>query len=144
MRTVEVVAGIIKYNDQILCMQRGLDKYNNVSYKWEFPGGKIENGETKEEALIRELIEELEIKNKELEEEKASYEKANRIDTVNDINAQIEVLSAYLPKLMSEEEIKNVILSLEDKSVPAVMKHFKANYNGKCDMALVNKVLKSL
>lgn len=81
---------------------------------------------------------------KELEEEKASYEKANRIDTVNDINAQIEVLSAYLPKLMSEEEIKNVILSLEDKSVPAVMKHFKTNYNGKCDMALVNKVLKSL
>lgn len=81
---------------------------------------------------------------KELEEEKASYEKANRIDTVNDINAQIEVLSAYLPKLMSEEEIKNVILSLEDKSVPAVMKYFKTNYNGKCDMALVNKVLKSL
>lgn len=81
---------------------------------------------------------------KELEEEKASYEKANRVDTVNDINAQIEVLSAYLPKLMSEEEIKNVILSLEDKSVPAVMKHFKTNYNGKCDMTLVNKVLKSL
>ena len=52
MRTVEVVAGIIKYNDQILCMQRGLDKYNNVSYKWEFPGGKIEHGETIEEACM--------------------------------------------------------------------------------------------
>ena len=45
---------------------------------------------------------------------------------------------------MSEEEIKNVILSLEDKSIPAVMKHFKTNYAGKCDMGLVNKVLKSL
>ena len=62
MRTVEVVAGIIKYNDQILCMQRGLDKYNNVSYKWEFPGGKIEQGETSQEALVREIEEELETK----------------------------------------------------------------------------------
>ena len=46
--------------------------------------------------------------------------------------------------MMNEEEIKNVILSLEDKSIPAVMKHFKTNYAGKCDMGLVNKVLKSL
>ena len=46
--------------------------------------------------------------------------------------------------MMSEEEIKSVILSLDDKSTPSVMKHFKANYAGKCDMGLVNKVLKSL
>src|SRR5574344_1180882 len=58
---------------------------------------------------------------KELEEEKSSYELANRVD-----------------------EVKNIILSLEDKSVPSVMKHFKTNYAGKVDMGLVNKVLKSL
>ena len=45
---------------------------------------------------------------------------------------------------MSEEEIKNIILSLEDRSIPSIMKHFKQNYAGKCDMGLVNKVLKSL
>ena len=81
---------------------------------------------------------------KELEEEKASYQKGAREDKVNEIDKQINAISVYLPKLMSEEEIKNVILSLEDKSVPSVMKHFKMNYAGKCDMGLVNKVLKSL
>ena len=81
---------------------------------------------------------------KELEEEKASYEKANRADSVKNIEEQISCISSYLPKMMSEGEIKTIILSLEDKSVPNVMKHFKQNYAGKCDMGLVNKVLKSL
>lgn len=81
---------------------------------------------------------------KELEEEKASYEKANRADSVKNIEEQISCISSYLPKMMSEDEIKTIILSLEDKSVPSVMKHFKQNYAGKCDMGLVNKVLKSL
>ena len=78
---------------------------------------------------------------KELEEEKASYQKGAREDKVKEIDKQINAISVYLPKLMSEEEIKNVILNLEDKSVPAVMKHFKMNYAGKCDMGLVNKVV---
>ncbi len=81
---------------------------------------------------------------KELEEEKQGYIKANRTESVAKIEAQIQCISSYLPKMMSEEEIKNVILSLEDKSVPSVMKHFKQNFAGKCDMGLVNKVLKSL
>ena len=41
---------------------------------------------------------------------------------------------------MSEEEIRKVIDSLEDKSIPAVMKHFKMNYDGKADMSLVSKI----
>ena len=41
-------------------------------------------------------------------------------------------------------KIKNVILSLEDKTIPFVMKHFKTNYAGKCDMRTVQEVLKSL
>ncbi len=81
---------------------------------------------------------------KELEEEKAGYESANRLEKVEEIKEQIETISKYLPKMMSEEEIKEEILKLEDKSIPSVMKHFKTNFQGKCDMALVNKVLKSL
>jgi 8-oxo-dGTP diphosphatase len=61
MKKVNVVAGIVKYGDLILCTQRGDTKFPYVSRKFEFPGGKIEVGETKEEALRRELIEELNI-----------------------------------------------------------------------------------
>ena len=41
---------------------------------------------------------------------------------------------------LSEDEIKDIIASMEDKSMPSVMKHFKANYAGKVDMSLVNKI----
>jgi len=81
---------------------------------------------------------------KELEEELASCKAANRIDSIEGVTYQINLLKVYLPQLMSEEDIKNEILKLEDKSIPSVMKHFKQNFNGKCDMGLVNKVLKSL
>jgi len=61
MKRIEVVAGIIFYQDQILCVQRPKNKLNYISEKFEFPGGKIEDGETKKEALHRELLEELNI-----------------------------------------------------------------------------------
>ena len=81
---------------------------------------------------------------KELTDESESYLKANNPAQAENINKQKDIISVYLPQMMSEEEIKNVILALPDKSVPSVMKHFKQNYAGKVDMSLVNKVLKSL
>lgn len=83
---------------------------------------------------------------KELLEEKSGYEKAgaNYVDKVKSLDVQIATVKSYLPSLMSKEEIKEVILSLDDKSVPSVMRYFKANYNGKCDMKVVNEVLRSL
>ena len=60
-KKIEVVAGIIINNDEILCVQRPINKYEYISEKFEFPGGKIEQSETKKEALKRELIEELNI-----------------------------------------------------------------------------------
>jgi len=59
MKNIEVVAAIILSNNKILCVQRGPNKYEYISYKYEFPGGKIENGESKENALKREISEEL-------------------------------------------------------------------------------------
>lgn len=56
MKTVEVVAAIIYDKDKIFATQRG---YGEFKDGWEFPGGKIELGETPEEALVREIKEEL-------------------------------------------------------------------------------------
>ena len=81
---------------------------------------------------------------KELNEEKASYEKAGRSETVAELDKQLSLVESFMPKMLSPEEIKNIILALEDKSIPVVMKHFKANYNGQCDMRLVQEVLKGL
>ena len=79
-----------------------------------------------------------------LEEEKGLYEKAGREESVKDILTQQEALKVYLPKMMSKEEIKAEIEKLEDKSIGFVMKHFKLNFAGKCDMRDVQEVLKSL
>lgn len=59
MKKVEVVAAVIFHNNKILCVQRGDNKYNYIAYKYEFPGGKVEYGESFEEAIKREILEEL-------------------------------------------------------------------------------------
>lgn len=56
MKTIKVVAAVIKDGDKILATQRG---YGEFKDGWEFPGGKVEPGETPEAALVREIKEEL-------------------------------------------------------------------------------------
>ena len=59
MKCIEVVAAIIVNDNKILCVLRGENKYDYISKKFEFPGGKIEDGESKVAALKREIFEEL-------------------------------------------------------------------------------------
>ena len=61
MKKIEVVAAILINENKILCVQRAESKLPYISKKFEFPGGKIAAGETKKEALQRELVEELDI-----------------------------------------------------------------------------------
>ncbi len=58
MKTIEVVAAIIHRNNKILATQRGYGDYKGM---WEFPGGKMERGETEEQAIVREIREELNV-----------------------------------------------------------------------------------
>ena len=79
---------------------------------------------------------------KELNEEKEGYIKTNNLSRVSDIEHQIDVLQAFLPKMMEESEIRKIISEIPDKSIPTVMKYFKQNYSGKVDLSLVSKILK--
>lgn len=56
MKRIEVVAAIIRRGDELFATERGYGDYKDW---WEFPGGKIEAGETPEQALVREIREEL-------------------------------------------------------------------------------------
>lgn len=59
MKHYDVVAAIIYFNEKILCVQRGESKFDYISKKYEFPGGKVEIGESSADALKREIAEEL-------------------------------------------------------------------------------------
>lgn len=58
MKRVEVVAAVLIHNGLVFATQRG---YGEFKDRWEFPGGKVEAGESPEEALCREIREELEV-----------------------------------------------------------------------------------
>ena len=58
MKTIQVVASIIHQDGKILATQQGNDEYKGL---WEFPGGKMEPGETEEQAIVREIREELNV-----------------------------------------------------------------------------------
>ncbi len=93
MKQIHVVAAIIIKDEKILCTQRGT---GSLAYKWEFPGGKIEAGETEQEALKREIKEELHC---DIEiGEKAAH-------TIHTYDFGTVHLTTYYCELMKEEPI---------------------------------------
>lgn len=89
-----------------------------------------------------EVLKIIQKKIKELYEEKEMYLSAHRDENADLIQLQIDEISKYLPKLLTEDEIRQIISSLEDKSIKNVMMHFKENYKSKVDMSLVSKIAK--
>lgn len=55
MKTIEVVAAVIVRDENILCVQRAECSKEYVSLKWEFPVGKVEVGESRKDARVREI-----------------------------------------------------------------------------------------
>ena len=102
---------------------------------------KREKGQEITDADVSNIIQKM---IKELGDEKDNYQKAGNLEEVVHIEKQLEIAKTYLPKMLTREEIKAEIEKLSDKSIPIVMKHFKANFNGQVDMRLVQEVLKEM
>ncbi len=96
-------------------------------------------GEEVSESDINTLLQKAE---KELIEEREGFLKAGREENVLSLDNQIKIIQKYLPKMLSEEEVKEIINSLQDKTLPSIMKHFKLNYQGKVDMKMVSILAK--
>lgn len=91
MKTISVVAAIIKKEKKVFIAKRG---YGEFKGKWEFPGGKIEPGETGEEAVVREIKEEL----------KADIEVEKFFSEINDNRGDICFnVKFYICKLKSDK-----------------------------------------
>ena len=104
----------------------------------------IKKREKGEELTDVDVVQILQKTLKELTEEKENYDKVGNAEQSAVLTRQIEIIKEYLPQMMSADEIKEIILGLEDKTVPFVMKYFKANYAGKCEMKMVQEVLKNI
>jgi len=77
---------------------------------------------------------------KELQDEGEGYWKTGNAEKYDAITHQKRVINAYLPKQLTEAEIKAEIEKLEDKSIPSVMKYFKTNFAGQVDMSVVSRI----
>ena len=130
MKTLNVVAAIIHKDDKILATRRGYGEFIN---QWEFPGGKIEDNETQEEALKREIKEELNIEYPTfylkmacydctiksgtlelLEHNDARWLSKDELDDVNWIPADVDVVN-YLKETSNEEIILEKMKKVDEE-----------------------------
>lgn len=104
---------------------------------------EINKREKGEEIVDADVISLIQKTKKELQDEKENFQKVGNQERVSLLTEQEKVLDKFLPKMLSEEEIRNIINGLPDKSIPAVMKYFKENYAGKCEMGKVSQIAKN-
>lgn len=103
---------------------------------------QVKKREKNEELTDADMVAILQKAIKELTDEGENYKKAGNQTQLELIETQKALIEKFLPQMMSEDEIYEVIANQEDKSIPAIMKYFKANYAGKVEMAKVQMVLK--
>ena len=108
-----------------------INKYTNASIEAKSSGKELTDADML--AIIQKTI-------KELNDEAESFVKADRHERAAEIMQQLAYIHNYLPKQLTEDEIKAEIDKLTDKSIPSIMKHFKTNFAGQVDMSLVSKI----
>lgn len=108
-----------------------INKYTTASIEAKAAGKELADADLL--AIIQKTL-------KELQDEGEGYWKTGNAEKYDDITHQKRVISAYLPKQLTEAEIRAEIAKLEDKSIPSVMKHFKTNYAGSVDMSVVSRI----
>ena len=110
-KNIKVVAAVIKSGNKIYATQRG---YGEFKGGWEFPGGKIEQGETSQEALVREIEEELETKIKvndlidTIEYDYPTFHLSMECFWCEIIKGNLVLLEAEAAKWLTKEELYSV------------------------------------
>ena len=112
-----------------------INKYTTANIEAKAAGKELTDADML--AIIQKTI-------KELNDEGDGYWKTGNAEKYDAINHQKRVINAYLPKQLTEVEIKAEIDKLEDKSIPSIMKHFKANFAGQVDMSAVSRIARTL
>ena len=104
----------------------------------------IKKREKNEELNDADMIQIIQKTLKELSEEAENYKKAGNAEEESNILKQKSIIEKYLPKMMTEDVFASEISNLDDKSIGNIMKHFKTNFAGKCDMKIVSDVAKRI
>lgn len=110
-KNIKVVAAVIKNGNKIYATQRG---YGEFKGGWEFPGGKIEQGETSQEALVREIEEELETKIKvndlidTIEYDYTTFHLSMECFWCEIVKGNLVLLEAEAAKWLTKEELYSV------------------------------------
>lgn len=132
MKHYNISAAVILIKDKIFCVQRGESKFDYISKKFEFPGGKIEEGESETEALIREIKEELNLKIQNLNKfivvnhQYPDFDITMNVFHCNCPNFQDLILREHLSyKLLSTNEL--ISLDWAEADIPIVNKLIALN-----------------